>query len=315
MRKFSSRIICLSIISLFFLISGCYAMNPEKQKAYKRKPLDFSIGMVEGTTPWNLRPIPGVHNPVFRNVNVTGMLTRFVADPFMVREKDRWYMFFEAVDQLERKGKIGLAESKDGLRWKYRQVVLTETCHLSYPYVFKWQDQYYMIPETFSKKAIRLYRAVDFPTKWEYVQDLIEGPYADSSIVRFNGRWWIITADPRGNRKMYVFFARDLTGPWYDHPLNPIYINNQHFARPGGRIIFDEGKLYRFAQDDYKLYGNKLWAFQITELSTTGYAEKLTPNNPILKASGKGWNALGMHQLDIHRVSKDRWIGCVDGRK
>ena len=311
-RTWTKTLIFGTVLLGIGLVTGCRdlkAAHPVKKR------MDFSIGIYEGSSPWQFRPIPGMRYPTLSAKDVTDIPARFVADPFMVHDHSRWYLFFEAINRWRGKGEIALAESADGRHWQYRQVVLRESCHLSYPYVFQWAGRYYMIPETFSKKAIRLYRAVRFPTRWKYVGTLVRGPYADSSIVRFNGRWWILTADPRGNRRMYIFYATHLTGPWYDHPLNPIIPANQHFARPGGRIIMDEGKLYRYAQDDYKVYGNRLWAFQITELSTTGFAERLTPNNPILQASGSGWNATGMHNLDPHRIGPDRWIGCVDGRK
>jgi len=35
--------------------------------------------------------------------------------------------------------------------------------------------------------------------------------------------------------------------------------------------------------------------------------------NPILKASGVGWNKDGMHHIDLHQVEQDKWIACVDG--
>jgi hypothetical protein len=34
---------------------------------------------------------------------------------------------------------------------------------------------------------------------------------------------------------------------------------------------------------------------------------------PILKASGNGWNANGMHHIDAHQQADGRWLACVDG--
>jgi hypothetical protein len=42
----------------------------------------------------------------------------------------------------EQEGEIGLATSEDGLKWDYKQVVLNEPFHLSYPYVFEWQVRF-----------------------------------------------------------------------------------------------------------------------------------------------------------------------------
>ncbi|HEY0729749.1 MAG TPA: hypothetical protein VGD38_16825, partial [Pyrinomonadaceae bacterium] len=84
--------------------------------------------------------------PTLSKQNVTDVPTTFVADPFMIHDGS-WHMFFEVLLTSD-KGEIGLATSDNGLDWTYQQIVLREEFHLSYPYVFKWQDTYYMIPET-----------------------------------------------------------------------------------------------------------------------------------------------------------------------
>ena len=86
----------------------------------------------------------------------------FVADPFMIRDSDHWYMFMEVLNWCSNKGEIGLATSEDGLHWDYQQLVLVEPFHLSYPCVFKHSGQYYMVPETRQSDSVRLYRAEPF---------------------------------------------------------------------------------------------------------------------------------------------------------
>ena len=46
------------------------------------------------------------------------------------------------------------------LDWEYRQIVIDEPYDLSYPYIFQWQDEYYMIPEAHTETSVRLYRAL-----------------------------------------------------------------------------------------------------------------------------------------------------------
>lgn len=60
-------------------------------------------------------------------------------------------------------------------------------------------------------------------------------------------------------------------------------------------------------------YGNFVRGFEITELTTTSYKESPVKGNPVLKGSGSGWNAGGMHHMDIQRDETGRWIGCIDG--
>ncbi|MCG8563555.1 MAG: hypothetical protein MI747_00565, partial [Desulfobacterales bacterium] len=68
----------------------------------------------------------------------------------------------------------------------------------------------------------------------------------------------------------------------------------------------------RFAQDGSISYGRRLLAFKITELTPQTYAE--TPMELSgLGASGRGWNAQGMHTIDPHRLPNGQWLACVDG--
>jgi len=68
-------------------------------------------------------------------------------------------MFFEVMNSQTGKGDIGSAASRDGLHWEYRQIVLSESFHLSYPYVFYVGGEYFMIPESYEANSMRLYRA------------------------------------------------------------------------------------------------------------------------------------------------------------
>ena len=154
----------------------------------------WSIGIYSGESPVDLKPAKGIRNPVLTGKSVSDVPALFVADPFMVRAGRTWYMFFEVMNRQSRKGEIGVATSRDGLHWKYQQIVLAEPFHLSYPYVFGWENDYYMVPESFQAGAARLYRAVEFPTRWSFIGDLLTGPYfADSSVLRFDDRWWLFT--------------------------------------------------------------------------------------------------------------------------
>jgi hypothetical protein len=232
----------------------------------------------------------------------------------MVQAGDTWYMFFEVMNSLSRQGDIGCALSQDGLHWKYQKIVLDEPFHLSYPYVFQWEGQFYMIPESAEANAIRLYRAEDFPYTWAFVANLKEGSYADTSIFNSNNIWWILTCSkPYAHDELRLFFADKLTGPWIEHPASPLVQSNPSKARPAGRIIVVDDACIRFAQDDQRTYGKRVLAFRITEINKMKYAELEHEGNPILKAQGKDWNRHGMHHIDIHEISNGEWIAVVDG--
>src|SRR4051812_33273086 len=109
-----------------------------KSSSHSGSPWTWSIGIYAGKSPLQLAPAPGAGNPVISAASVTDVPARFVADPFMLRENSLWHMFFEVLNDRNDRGEIGLATSPDGLTWQYRQIVLAEPFHLSYPYVFRW---------------------------------------------------------------------------------------------------------------------------------------------------------------------------------
>jgi len=282
--------------------------------AASKHPYVWSIGIYTGASPFKLAPAPEIKNPVLSWSAVSDVPAAFVADPFMLRVNGDWYLFFEVMNSRSQKGEIGCALSADGLRWRYQQIVLAEPYHLSYPYVFTWQSEHYMIPETLPCGAVRLYKADPFPTNWSYVGTLINGELADPSIFYFAGRWWLFAcATPYQHDTLRLYFAADLLGDWREHPASPIIEGDQRSARPGGRVLVLDGRIIRFTQDCYPIYGTQVRAFEISTLTPTSYHEQELAESPILQASGKGWNRSGMHTIDPHLTESGQWLACVDG--
>jgi hypothetical protein len=257
--------------------------------------------------------------PVLTKDDVVDVPARFVADPFMIRIESTWYMFFEIFALNSQNGKIGLATSEDGLKWNYKQVVLIEPFHLSYPYVFEWQGEVFMVPETAESKSIRLYRADPFPVQWSLVSTLITGKnYVDPSLTRFREKWWLFTSDMADSGRaenLHLFVADNLIGPWVEHPHSPVIRGNAKIARPAGRVISFQNRLFRFTQDCSKTYGRQVRAFEIIELTPESYAERMVSEKPILKPAERGWNEIAMHHIDPHQLPDGSWLACVDGNR
>jgi hypothetical protein len=276
----------------------------------------WSIGLYTGESPFHLTPLPNGANPVLTRADVTDVPAVFVADPFMLRVGATWYMFFEVMNWRANKGEIGLAVSDNGADWSYQQIVLSEPFHLSYPHVFEWQGDYYMIPESYQAGSIRLYKAGKFPAQWTLVRTLLEGPFfVDASVFRHEGKWWLFTeTNPEGKHDtLRLYHADDLYGLWQEHPRSPVVARNERLARPAGKVLVGNGKVIRFAQDCYPAYGTQVRALEITDLTTSSYQEREVDQSPILLPSGEGWNACGMHHIDGHPLSDGKWLACVDG--
>ena len=283
--------------------------------------LNWSIGLYRGETPFNISG-DGVKNPIITADDITDVEARFVADPFIMRYKEKYYLFFEIFLKENKKGVIGVAVSDNGMDWKYSGVILEEPFHLSYPYVFKYNNNVYMIPESGQANAVFLYKANidEFPSKWVRVKKIIDGYFEDSSILEYDGKFWLFGQTDKGKYdRLELWFSDNLEGEWKEHPKSPIINGDPNIARPGGRIIKYNNKIYRFSQDDYPSYGYQVWASEIITLTTTEYEEKLL-KDPVIKAKDEwshdifgAWNELGMHQMDPMKMDGDGWVVAVDG--
>jgi len=255
-------------------------------------------------------------NPVLTADDVKDIPARFVADPFLIQERDTFYLFFEVMG-VDR-GVIGLATSADGRRWRYERIVLEEPFHLSYPNVFKWKDEFYLVPESVADHSVRLYKATHFPDGWQLVKPIItDRALVDSTVLTHRGLLWLFSSSP-DNQNLYLFYADRPDGPWHEHPGSPIVRGNGRDARPAGNILDRGGRLIRFSQDSQangEKYGKAVRGFEIMTLTRDEYRERPLEENPLLRDSGAGWNATGMHQISASPVSSGRWIAAVDGKR
>ena len=102
----------------------------------------WSIGIYRGSTPFNLTDAEDISRPVLTGQDVIDMDAVFVADPFMITKGEKYYMFFEVLNRKTKQGDIAYAESRDLRQWNYRKAIIDEDFHLSYPYVFEWDNSY-----------------------------------------------------------------------------------------------------------------------------------------------------------------------------
>jgi len=313
LKNFSIYTLVIALICLIIEFIGGVLVGKSRGVPFVKQSEEWSIGIYSGESPFIFPDSQNQKNPVLVAEDVTDVNAKFVADPFLVEENSTWHLFFEVYNLKSKQGDIAIATSNDAKKWEYKQVVLDEPFHLSYPYVFKWQDDYYMIPESFEANSVRLYKAIDFPSQWSFVTTLVKDQeFIDPSVVYFNDKWWLFVAIT-GNDTLLLYYADNLTGPWYEHSQSPIVKGDKNIARPGGRVLVYDDSIFRYTQDGDPTYGNQIWAFEITELTPTSYKEEKVSEAPILKASGAGWNAKAMHNIDPHQLEENKWIASVDG--
>lgn len=202
------------------------------------------------------------------------------ADSFYVQDHDRHYIFFEEVDDQHPVGFLSVLEVfKDGTHTTPKSILKLDY-HLSYPCVFKVENDWYMIPESSANKTVELWKCIDFPLKWEKHSNLLENIEAvDSTPLYHEGMWYLFTSTRRNCKKfgdrLDLFFTQDILNPnWQEHPQNPVCKGKIQYRMAGKPFIY-QNKLVRPSQDSLKRYGGHIELKEIIKLNPIEYEERL----------------------------------------
>jgi hypothetical protein len=204
------------------------------------------------------------------------------ADSFMVKQNDKTIIFAEEIDQHWRGHLVSISITDSAIK---TQDILKKDYHLSYPYVFQFEKNWYMVPESSENKFISLYKAKDFPNIWEWHSDLVKGCFVDATIFEFDGKWWMFTNGKKYaqsfNEELHIYYASSPLDVWKPHKLNPIK-NDLRLTRCAGRPIIKDQQVYIPVQDCALRYGHKIVWTKILTLSEFEYnaevVEQIMPN-------------------------------------
>lgn len=200
---------------------------------------------------------------------------RLQADPFGVVHDGRRWVLYEALDYAEDRGFLLARELRDE-GWGDEVPVLREVYHQSYPYPISLGGEVFLVPERFGAREVAILRAVEFPSRWEHHATLrADFCGIDSTLLWREGLWWCWTTDREQghDRRLLLFFAERLEGPWHAHPGNPVRIDVRA-ARCGGTPFEHEGALYRPGQDYSRKNEERITWNRVTELTTQHYCEE-----------------------------------------
>jgi hypothetical protein len=248
--------------------------------------------------------------PALTKVNwLSGPKGQFRADPFGLESEDGFFILCEQFDYRKDKGVIVASALDSSGRILREEVVLEEQTHMSYPFLLRYGRDIYCIPETHQRNCVTLYRAVEFPWKWERVSDLLRGFAAvDSTLCHWNGMWWLFCSshEEGPNDKLFLFYSPDLLHGWRPHRMNPVKIDVTS-SRPAGTPFISEGRLYRPAQDCSETYGGRVVVNRVLKLSDLSFAEEAA------------WyaepNVLSPFREGLHTLSKVNGKYLIDGKR
>lgn len=231
------------------------------------------------------------------------------ADPLTYLYQNADYLFVEAYDRTIARGHIAVAEMDEPGKMVF-QSVIKEEYHMSFPMVFSWGKDIYMIPETSENFSINIYRAREFPFQWECVKQFkTEQKMVDTVLLKEeNNRGIFLASEVNPCNPLEVRYQKFLlqygNNDWaltWDDAFNL----QQHFNlrdRNAGKCFADKKRLLLPTQISTDIdYGVKL---SFKELSGDTWREirDIAPDDVVIKGVPQK-NIIGIHTYS----STDRW--------
>lgn len=276
----------------------------------------YSIATFITTNPLNVDMTRVKQIEILNKHNVPKPL-QMMADPFVIKEKGDFYVFYEELTQKKyaKGADIAVLHSRDGVQWNRLGIALREPFHLSFPNVFLYHGVYYMLPEAAACGEMRIYKAVEFPMKWEKNSVILAGKSYSDPMVYIKDEyiyvWYHTYLDGDDLRLIY---AKGINGPWKEHPASPIRTNGND-SRPAGTINIIDNQMYYFVQNHSEGYGTGVTAYKINKLSPLEYEDECLKDNPLLWKNGDSWARDGMHQYSMVKFNNEEWLCVMDGSR
>lgn len=190
------------------------------------------------------------------------------ADPMLIEKDGKIYLFVEVFDNKTGLGCIGYSILQNDV-FTTPKIIIRESFHMSYPYVFEINGQIYMMPETSGDRCIQLYKAVEFPEKWEKFRVISNINNAVDSVL-LDDKYIVTSLLINNFNKSTKLAVIDYnTG----RILNDNFEESQQ-TRGAGKVFSENGRLIRPAQDcSGGVYGKGLVFYEIID-SGISYCEK-----------------------------------------
>jgi len=242
-----------------------------------------------------------------RGTRIKNPKNHFFADPFIITKNNKTICFVEDYDSQKKKGHITAIEILDKKNYEVLGTVIEEDFHMSFPYIFEYENELYMVPETVEAQSIRLYKCLEFPMKWTYQKDVMSHTSAvDTMIFELDGRWWLLTNMAENQyrdhccRLMAYHSNAPLSGEWTPHQANPLVFDSA-IARNGGILNLQNAPIRVRQKQGFDAYGVAMTLAKINEITESSYnEEQITEITPDFFPRIKGCHH--MHSNDEYTV-------------
>ena len=180
--------------------------------------------------------------------------------------------------------------------------------HRSYPFVFKYEDNIYCLPEANATKQVVLYRFDEEKLRLEKDTVLLEGfPIVDATLQLHDNKWFMYLVNQKNSHThLEIYHSDDLRGPYQPHYNNPIMIDCSK-ARPAGKIFTYKDKTIRPSQNCTEHYGQSITLEEIESLTEKQFLTK--EFGAVIPIENSDYNK------GIHTINSDDNIVVFDGKR
>lgn len=233
---------------------------------------------------------------------------RFFADPFILSVSlNEIKVLVEDFPYYTKRGEISmLTIDRKTYELKSKTVVLSQPFHMSYPFILRKDDGEILVAPEASQSGKLFYYTMNQNTgKLENQRILIDEPLLDSTILYYDGLWWLFCTKrgEHSNSDLFIYYADSLDGPWKSHMGNP-HVHNKSFARPAGYFVKDESGLYRVIQKCDRCYGEAVHITRVNKLTEYDYSETFIRTLDLKKSE---------YSQRFHTLNSLNGISVVDG--
>lgn len=204
----------------------------------------------------------------------------FWADPFIRKINTGYEIFLEEFCLSNCKGVIKKIKIDKRANIIEQSICIDEPWHLSYPFIFKEKDDYYMIPESSQNNKLIIYKENKENNKWKVFKVLFdEGNLFDATVYKEGEKFWIFVNrsgfSERPDQELFIYHTNDiLKGNLTGHINNPVKIDIAS-SRPAGNLFTYKNNLFRPSQNCSKYYGGELKINKVINLNNTQYEEEV----------------------------------------
>ena len=192
----------------------------------------------------------------------------FIADPFLFKYEDEYYAFFEEWNYNY--GYISCSKLDKNLNFTNIEKILDTKSHLSFPSIFKYKDNIYMVPESCSGgNGMDVYKCIHFPLKWEKEKTIHNINAIDPVFFCNNDVIYIFCGS---HKEFKIYYSIDFN-IFNEHSINNC--TSIKYPRSAGNIFKYQDNFYRPAQICNPCYGYGIAIYRIDLINTKNYKETL----------------------------------------